>query len=84
MNCYFSFYRNPTGEHAYSSFDVPHEQQEIITDADRIACKPKTFVEVMKDVVVFVDVRSGDDDRATGIKNHIMSLGVNVNDKLLR
>lgn len=79
-----SFCRSPTGDHFYNTFDVPHEEQDIITEVDRQAIEPKSLVEVMKDVVIYVEVRSSTDNRTAGIKSHISALGIKVNDKLLR
>lgn len=38
----------------------------------------------MKGVVVYVEIRSGEDDRSNGVKDVISGLGASVNDKLLR
>lgn len=68
----------------YSMFDVPHEQQELVSTEERetAAAKPKTIQEVMKDVVAFVEVRSGHDNRTEGIKNVMKMLGATVCDKI--
>lgn len=67
-------------------FDVPSEEQDIITDEERKALNdlPKTIHEVMKDVVIYVDVRSETDNRSDGIKKVISQLGATVNDNFLR
>lgn len=38
----------------------------------------------MKDVIVYVEVRSGADNRTSGIKGVIANLGAKVNERLLR
>lgn len=67
-------------------FDVPAEEQDIITDEERNALNnlPKNIQEVMKDVIVYVDVRSETDNRSDGIKKVIAQLGATVNDNFLR
>lgn len=62
---------------------MPHEEQELVTEAER-NIKPKTIQEVMKDVIVYVEVRTATDNRSAGIKKVISKLGAKVNDKLLR
>lgn len=70
----------------YGNFDIPHEEQDIITAEERqlVADAPKTIQDVMKNVIVYVEVRSGSDNRSDGIKKVIAELGAQVNDKLLR
>lgn len=65
---------------------MPEEEQDIITDEERrmAAQRPRTIQDVMKDVVVYVEVRTGWDNRSVGIKNVISKLGAQVNDRLLR
>lgn len=46
--------------------------------------QPKSITEVMKDVVVYVEYRSGTENRTMGIKDAIANLGAKVNDRLLR
>lgn len=74
--------RDPNSK--YYNFDVPHDEQEIITEEDRLAAIPKTIQEVLKDVVVYVEVRYGADNRTAGVKNVISRLGAKVNDRLLK
>lgn len=38
----------------------------------------------MHDIVVYVEVRTGEDNRSEGVKKVISQLGARVNDKLLR
>lgn len=68
-------------------FDVPTAEQDIRT-ADELAAAqrppPATIQEVMKSVRVYVEVRSGADNRSHGIKTIIAELGAAVNDRLLR
>lgn len=69
----------------YYFFDVPHEEQDIITEEERRpAPPPPTIQEVMKSVCVFVDVRSGGENRSSSIRNVIALLGAQVSDKLVR
>uniref|UniRef100_A0A182LTF1 BRCT domain-containing protein n=1 Tax=Anopheles culicifacies TaxID=139723 RepID=A0A182LTF1_9DIPT len=69
---------------AYGNFDVSYAEQDIITDEERLAQEKRTIQEVMRDVCVYVEVRSGTDNRSEGIKEHIASLGAKVNERLLR
>ncbi|XP_055917218.1 uncharacterized protein LOC129949657 isoform X2 [Eupeodes corollae] len=76
--------RSPT-KSAYGNFDIPHEEQDIITDEERKSpVKVSSIQELMKDVVVYVEVRTGEDNRSSGVKKVISALGAKVNDKLLR
>ncbi|XP_055859405.1 microcephalin [Episyrphus balteatus] len=77
--------RSPT-KSAYGNFDIPHEEQDIITEEERSKSpvKIKSIQELMKDVVVYVEVRTGEDNRSSGVKKVISALGAKVNDKLLR
>lgn len=67
-------------------FDIPHEQQELVTEDERqLAGKePQTIQDVMRNVVVYVEMRAGADNRSEGIKTVIAQLGATVNDRLLR
>lgn len=49
-----------------------------------MAAIPKTIQEVLKDVVVYVEVRYGSDNRTAGVKNVISKMGAKVNDRLLK
>lgn len=64
-------------------FDVPHEEEEIVTEEER-NLQPKTIQEVMKDVVAYVEVRTESDNRTDGIKEKLAELGAQVNDRLNR
>lgn len=46
--------------------------------------KPKTIQDIMQNVIVYVEVRTGADNRSDGIKSVISQLGAQVNDRLLR
>lgn len=61
---------------------MPHEEQDIITDEER--SRPESIQEVMKNVVVYVEVRTAEDNRSAGVKNVISQLGAKVNDRFLR
>ncbi|KAJ6643102.1 Microcephalin [Pseudolycoriella hygida] len=64
----------------YNQFDVPHEEQDIITDEERQEVVPRTIQDVMKDVIVYVEVRSGDVNLTPSIKEIISEIGATVND----
>lgn len=64
----------------YNQFDVPHEEQDIITEEERQELVPKTIQDVMKDVIVYVEVRFGDENRTASIKEAVAELGATVND----
>ncbi|XP_055609881.1 mucin-2 isoform X2 [Uranotaenia lowii] len=76
--------RSPTKRDAYGQFDVPYEQQDIITEEERQSPQQKTIQDIMANVVVYVEVRSGADNRSDGIKDHVAALGAQVNEKLYK
>lgn len=65
---------------------MPSEEQDIMTVEERqiLSEVPKTIQQVMKDVVVYVEVHYEADNRSDGIKKVIAQLGAKVNNKLLR
>ncbi|XP_049291293.1 mucin-17 [Anopheles funestus] len=69
---------------AYGNFDISYAEQDIITAEERLAQEKCTIQDVMQNVCVYVEVRSGTDNRSEGIKEHIASLGAKVNERLLR
>lgn len=71
-------YRSPKNN-IYSALDAAPDDDSIIEPT-----QPKTFKEVMKDVVVYVEVRSTTANRTLGVKNAIEEFGIKVNDKFLR
>uniref|UniRef100_A0A182NHZ2 BRCT domain-containing protein n=1 Tax=Anopheles dirus TaxID=7168 RepID=A0A182NHZ2_9DIPT len=75
-----------TKRNAYGNFDVSYAEQDIITAEERLAGREekRTIEEIMRDVCVYVEVRSGTDNRSDGIKEHIASLGAKVNERLLK
>ena len=75
--------RSSASKNAYYNFDVPHEEQDLITEEERQSVT-KTIQDVMKDVVVYVEVRTAEDNRTAGVKKVISDLGAKVNDKFLR
>ncbi|XP_053966804.1 uncharacterized protein LOC128868574 [Anastrepha ludens] len=75
--------KNPT-KSTYTNFDVPYEEQNIISVAERQPPPPLSIEELMRDIVVYVEVRTGEDNRSEGVKKVISQLGARVNDKLLR
>lgn len=68
----------------YCQFDVPHERLDLITEEERKPMVPKTVQEIFQDCKVYVEVRSGDDNRSAGIKNRLLRDGINVNEKLYK
>lgn len=68
----------------YEQFDVPHERQDLVTDEERKSMKAKTIEEIFRDCKVYVEVRSGDDNRSAGIKSRLLRDGINVNEKLYK
>uniref|UniRef100_A0A182PQI8 BRCT domain-containing protein n=1 Tax=Anopheles epiroticus TaxID=199890 RepID=A0A182PQI8_9DIPT len=73
-----------TKRNAYGNFDVSYAEQDIITEEERLALEKRTIEDVMREVRVYVEVRSGTDNRSDGIKEHIASLGAKVNERLLK
>lgn len=82
QQCYFLFINRTPVKY----FDVPSEEQDIMTAEERqiLSEGPKTIQQVMKDVVVYVEVRYENDNRTEGIKKVISQLGAKVNNTLLR
>lgn len=68
----------------YGQFDVPHERQDIITEEERKSLKPKTTKEIFEKCKIYVEVRTGDDNRSAGIKNRLLRDGIVVNEKLYK
>lgn len=71
---------------AYNNFDVSHTEHSIITMEER---NPKelplpTLQELLKDVVIYVEVRTGNDNRSDGVRTVIAKMGAQVNDRLRR
>ncbi|KRG04118.1 microcephalin isoform X2 [Drosophila mojavensis] len=75
--------KSPT-KTAYNNFDVPHGEISIITAEERNPQPPPSLSEILKDVIVYVEVRTGNDNRSEGVKNIITKLGAQANDRLLR
>ncbi|KAH8371690.1 hypothetical protein KR093_008515 [Drosophila rubida] len=69
---------------AYTNFDVPFAEQSIITAEERNPAKEPSLSDILKDVIVYVEVRTGNDNRSEGVKTIIAKLGAQVNDRLLR
>lgn len=65
---------------------MPAAEQDIRTAEEQAAARlpPPTIQDVMRNVCVYVEVRSGSDNRSQGIKTVIAELGAAVNDRLLR
>uniref|UniRef100_A0A0K8V0H1 Microcephalin n=1 Tax=Bactrocera latifrons TaxID=174628 RepID=A0A0K8V0H1_BACLA len=75
--------KNPVN-HGYTNFDIPHEEQNIISLEEYHPSPPPSIEELMRDIIVYVEVRTGEDNRSEGVKKVISQLGARVNDKLLR
>lgn len=74
-------FRSPNRAHV---FDVPHDEQSIITKEERNQYALPSLSEILKDVIIYVEVRTGNDNRSEGVKSIIAKLGAQVNDRLLR
>jgi len=75
--------KNPKGR--YSMFDVKHDDDVQVSQEEQAAAlKPKNIQEIMKPVVVYVEVISGQDDCSGGIKRVLKALGATVNERLLK
>lgn len=61
---------------------MPHEEQDIISEEERQPYKPKSIKEVFANCRIYVEVRTGDDNRSSGIRGKLMSEGIQVNEKL--
>lgn len=68
----------------YELFDVAHEEQDLITEEERKPYKPKSIREVFEICRIYVEVRTGDDNRSAGIKSRLLADGIKVNEKLYK
>ncbi|KAH8301396.1 hypothetical protein KR059_001999 [Drosophila kikkawai] len=75
--------KSPT-KSAYNNFDVSHTEKSIITMEERNPKEPPTLPELLKDVVIYVEVRTGNDNRSEGVRTVIAKMGAQVNDRLRR
>ncbi|XP_016985850.1 uncharacterized protein LOC108049237 [Drosophila rhopaloa] len=75
--------KSPTTS-SYNTFDVPLAEQSIITMEERNPKEPPTLSEMLKDIVVYVEVRTGNDNRSEGVKTIIAKMGAQVKDRLSR
>ncbi|EDW47465.1 GM20401 [Drosophila sechellia] len=75
--------KSPT-KSAYNTFDVPLAEQSIITMEERNPQEPPSLPELLKDIVVYVEVRTGNDNRSEGVKSIIAKMGAQVKDRLTR
>ncbi|EDV36733.2 uncharacterized protein Dana_GF11801 [Drosophila ananassae] len=75
--------KSPT-KSVYDNFDVSHTEQCIITEEERNPKEPPTLTELLKDVIVYVEVRTGQDNRSEGVKTIIGKMGAQINDRLTR
>uniref|UniRef100_A0A182ISB6 Microcephalin n=1 Tax=Anopheles atroparvus TaxID=41427 RepID=A0A182ISB6_ANOAO len=76
--------KSPSKRNAYGNFDVSYAQQDIITAEERMEPEKRDIRDVLSNVCVYVEVRSGTDNRSDGIKEHVASLGARVNERLLK
>ncbi|XP_031632861.1 uncharacterized protein LOC116346784 isoform X2 [Contarinia nasturtii] len=74
---------SPANANYYNNFDVTNGETTVSEEECSIE-PPKTIEEVMKDVIVYVEFRSGAENRTNGVKTTIANLGAKVNDRLLR
>jgi twin BRCT domain len=56
----------------------------LITEEERQPYKQKTIAEVFKNCKIYVEVRTGDDNRSEGIKSRLLRDGIVVNEKLYK
>ncbi|XP_017011003.3 LOW QUALITY PROTEIN: microcephalin [Drosophila takahashii] len=75
--------KSPT-KSSYNTFDVPLAEQSIITIKERNPQEPPSLPELLKDIVVYVEVRTGNDNRSEGVKTIIAKMGAQVKDRLTR
>ncbi|XP_075169855.1 microcephalin isoform X2 [Haematobia irritans] len=64
----------------YNNFDIPESEQSFNFSVQ----EAPDIKEVMRDIIVYVEVRSGEDNRSDGVRKVIEALGARVNLKLLR
>lgn len=77
--------RSPSKIAGYCQYDVPEYQMDILTEEERRPIvEPKNIQEVFKNVIFYVEVRTGDDNRTEGIKRIVSQLGAGVNDRFSR
>ncbi|XP_058178773.1 mediator of DNA damage checkpoint protein 1 [Anopheles ziemanni] len=76
--------KSPSKRNAYGNFDVSYAEQDIITAEERIEPEKRDIRDILGNVCVYVEVRSGTDNRSDGIKEHVASLGAKVNERLLK
>lgn len=63
---------------------MSHTEQVIITEEERNPKEPPSLSELLKDVIVYVEVRTGSDNRSEGVKTIIGKMGAQINDRLTR
>ncbi|XP_037814580.1 microcephalin isoform X2 [Lucilia sericata] len=69
--------KSPT-KSAYNHFDIPEAEQSLHIP------EPPSLEEIMRNIVVYVEVRSGEDNRSAGVRKVIEALGARVNLSLNR
>lgn len=77
--------KSPTFKKAnYQQFDVSMTRQDLVTMDERKPIKPKSVREIFANCRIYVEVRTGDDNRSAGIKNRLLRDGIVVNEKLYK
>lgn len=73
--------------HAQRQESLPATAGAVEKECDSKNLKPAAAIsiqDVMKDVVVYVEVRSGEDNRSEGVRKVIEALGVRINLSILK
>lgn len=68
----------------YEIFDVPRKREDIITEAERRSYKQKTIDEVFAACKLYVEVKSDGVNVSDSIKEHLLTYGITVNEKLYK
>lgn len=63
--------RSPT-KSAYNQFDISETEKSFHLP------EPLSLQEIMRNIVVYVEVRSGEDNRSAGVRKVIQALGARV------
>uniref|UniRef100_A0A1A9W6X8 BRCT domain-containing protein n=1 Tax=Glossina brevipalpis TaxID=37001 RepID=A0A1A9W6X8_9MUSC len=71
--------KNPT-LHGYTQFDIPDVEQSFQIPQEEIP----SLQDVMRNVIVYVEVRTNEDNRSAGVRKVIENLGARVNLTMLR
>lgn len=66
---------------------MSYKCKDLITSEERAQAantKPKTLREIFSNLKIYVEVRTGSDNRSAGIKNRLLRDGITVNEKLYK